>query len=423
MICDLKYGHGRVSFPLPSKWQVEFLEPEKPAPCPFEEALLQSLSDPRGETPLVDWLSATDDLLIIVSDITRYAGAERILPFLQKRFLGGRKTEILFAIGNHRKHNEMEKRQILSDRIYETIPSLDHDCYNERELVSLGRTTRGVEMTVNSRLPVKDAAIVIGTINFHYLAGFGGGRKNIFPGISGYETILGIHKTVFHKDKPGKDEKARAGVLDGNPMHEEIMEGLSFVDKPLFLINSVFNGTRNLMHISAGHMDAAHRAGCEWYKNHYGHPIKEKADVVIVSAGGFPRDINFIQTHKAIEHARGAIKQGGTMIVLGQCEDGLGHSDFLNWFDSPSLEEMESRVRAADQVYAQTAYVTRMKAESYNIILVSDLDEGQVRQMGMTAKRSVQEAIASVDQGNTMTCYAVPEGSSTLILAHDHRNL
>ena len=360
-------------------------------------------------------MAFADKILIIVSDVTRYTGAELILPLLQERFIEGRKAEILFALGNHRKHTRAEKRRILSDRIYETVPSLDHDCYDDGHLVSLGHTASGVEITVNSRLTENDAAIVIGTINFHYLAGFGGGRKNIFPGIAGYETILGIHKTVFRKDKLGKDEKARAGILEGNPMHEEIMECISFVDKPLFLINSIFNDARDLIHISTGHIDGAHRAGCEWYKDYYGRQIKEKADLAIVSAGGFPKDINFIQTHKAIEHAREAVNKGGTIIVLGQCEDGLGHPDFLSWFDSSGLDEMEARVRAADKVYAQTAYATRMKAESYNVILVSDLDEEQARKMGMTPKKSVQEAIASVDNGDAVTCHVIPEGANTLI--------
>ena len=277
-------------------------------------------------------------------------------------------------------------------------------------------------MTVNSRLMERDAAIIIGTINFHYLAGFGGGRKNIFPGIAGYETILGIHKTVFHKHKPGKDEKAKAGILDGNPMHEEIMAGLSLIDKPLFLINSIFDDARGLIYVSAGHVDKAHRAGCEWYKSNYVRQIREKADLAVVSAGGFPKDINFIQTHKAIELAREAVKKGGTIIVLGQCEDGLGHPDFLNWFDSPSLDEMESRVRVADKVYAQTAHATRIKAELYNIILVSDLDEGHVKKMGINPKKSLLEAIASVDHGKVVTCHVIPEGATTLICNSYHGN-
>ena len=291
---------------------------------------------------------------------------------------------ILFALGNHRKHTEAEQRALVSDAVYETIPCVDHDCFNDGVLSPLGVTPSGLNVALNTMLFESDATIVTGAVSFHYLAGFGGGRKCIIPGIAAYQTILDAHKRVFNKDKPGKHVRAQTGVLEGNPMHEAIMEGIALIKKPLFLINTIFDDKKRLLNMFSGDMRQSHEAGCAWYNAHFSTTVPEKADVAVVSVGGYPKDIDFIQTHKALEHVRHAVKAGGTIILLGKCEDGVGNKYFMPWFDYPSIEAMEPHVRESDKVYSQTAYSTRLKAERYHIILVSDLEDDQVKKMGMT---------------------------------------
>jgi len=307
-------------------------------------------------------------------------------------------------------------KDIVSDSVYNSVQCFDHDCFNDSVLVSIGTTTSGLQIKVNEALADADAAVITGSINFHYLAGFGGGRKSIFPGVAGYETILGIHKKVFRQDRLGKHELARSGILKGNPMHEEIMEAVGFVRTPLYLINTVVDEKKKFLNIFAGNIREAHSAGCSWYTDNFAVAIDERADVVIVSSGGFPKDINFIQSHKAIEHAMGAVKDNGTVIVNGKCEDGLGNQDFLKWFEYATIAEMEPHVRASDKVYAQTAYATRCKAARCNIALVSDLPQEQTVRMGLTPYKTVQEAIDSIDDGENKLCYIIPDGSNTLIL-------
>ena len=411
----LKYGNDVISCKLPPNWQTRVLKHKEPEPLSLKEALLNSLKTPIHEKPFADWLRQCKDILLIVPDITRYAGIERILPILYEKFFKNTNIKIIFALGNHRKQTEEEKKDILSSFIYEKIPSFDHDCFEKNSLTSIGWTSSGLEIILNSSLIRADAAIVTGSINFHYLAGFGGGRKAIFPGIAGYETILGIHKKVFNKDRPGKHELAKSGVLEGNPMHEEIMEGISLMKTPMFLINTVLDDKKNLLNIFSGNIQTAHASGCKWFMDHFGCGIEEKGDVVIVSAGGFPKDINFIQAHKAIEHAMGAVKDNGTLIVAGRCGDGLGNADFLRWFEYQTIEEMEYHVRKSDKVYAQTAYSTRIKANRCNIILVSDLEDEVVKKMGLIPKKTIEEAIDSTDNGREQQCYVIPDGSNTLM--------
>ncbi|MBA4417334.1 MAG: hypothetical protein C0392_05425 [Syntrophus sp. (in: bacteria)] len=414
-VYNLNYGSEAISFELPDKWRVNILKPVDPPPLPLREALQESLSNPIGERPLKDWLKNFKNILIIVPDITRYSGMDQVLPVLYEGFLKDHHVEIIFALGNHRKQTPEEQKSIISETIFETVSCFDHDCFDTQNLTSFGYTSTGLEVVLNSSLTRADAVIVTGSINFHYLAGFGGGRKSIFPGISGYETILGIHGKVFNKDKPGKHPCARSGVLKGNPMHEEIMEGISLIKTPMFLINTVLDDRHNLLNIFSGHVREAHESGCEWFMEHFGCTPEEKGDIAIVSAGGFPKDINFIQAHKAIEHAMGAVKDKGTVIVAGKCEDGLGNADFLKWFNYASLEEMEGDVRKADKVYAQTAYATRLKAERCRIILLSELDGETVRKMGLVPAKTMEDAVALIDTNTDLVCHLIPMGSNTLV--------
>jgi len=414
---NLKYGNERISFELPENWHAKVLKHSEPASVPLNETLFQSLQKPINHKPFAEWLKHFREVLVIVPDVTRYAGMDRVLPVLYERFLAKQniRAKIIFALGNHRKQTEEEKKSLVSGVIYDRFPCIDHNCFDNSGLTSIGTTSTGLEVVLNSLLINAEAAIVTGSINFHYLAGFGGGRKSIFPGVAGYETILGIHRKVFNADKPGKHVLAKSGILEGNPMHEEIMQGISLIKTPLFLINTVLDDKKNLLNVFTGDIKDAHKQGCAWFKEHFEIKVDKKADVVITSSGGFPKDINFIQSHKAMEHAMGAVKDKGTVIVTGQCGDGMGNSDFLKWFDLGSTGEMEPHVRIADKVYAQTAYSTKFKAERCNIVMVSQLEGNQVKKMGLTPKQTIQEAIKSIDDGKEKLCYIIPDGSNTLI--------
>lgn len=413
---SLKYGRGSVAFDVPPTWETRVLTHREPEAVPLQECLSRALEHPIGQEPFRKWIERFKEVLVIVPDVTRYAGMERILPVLCESYLKSINTRIIFALGNHRKQTAEEQQGLVSASIYERVPCFDHDCFNDGVLSSLGRTASGLEIKVNRALLQADAAIVTGSINFHYLAGFGGGRKSIFPGIAGYETILGIHKKVFREDKLGKHDLAKSGSLTGNPMHEEIMRAVALVKTPLFLINTVLNDKKDFLNIFAGDIREAHAEGCSWYEKHFAVRAEEKADIAIVSSGGFPKDINFIQAHKAIEHAMGSVKEKGLVIVNGKCEDGLGNEDFLRWFEYATIADMEPHVRAADKVYAQTAYATRCKAERCNILLVSDLTDRQATKMGMKPFKTIQEAIEFADDGTKKLCYIIPDGSNTLIL-------
>jgi lactate racemase len=413
---ELKYGREALHLEAPSSWTTHIVEARHPDTRILEDELLSSLDNPYGSKPFLQWIKDKKRILLIVSDITRYTGAERVLPILKEKFLAQKDVTVLFALGNHRKQTGEEQRSLVSDGIFESWPCIDHDCFDDEILTLLGTTTSGLEMKVNKHLHGADAIIVTGAISFHYLAGFGGGRKCIIPGVSGYRTILEAHKRVFNIDKPGKHELAQTGILAGNPMHDAIMEGIALIDRPMFLINTVFDDKKDLLGIFAGDIALSHEAGCAWYNEHFAVTVKEKCDVAVVSVGGFPKDIDFIQTHKALEHVKNAVKDGGTIILVGKCEDGIGNSYFMPWFDYPTIEAMEPHVRSSEKIYAQTAYSTRIKTNKFKVIMVSDLDDNDVLKMGMIPKKNLNVAIESVGGKGHILCYVIPEGSKTLII-------
>lgn len=410
----LRYGKGEIELDLPENFKVSEISIQKRGELsPLSDQFLRRLESPYGTKPFSSWVKDFKRVLIICPDITRYAGVEVLLPVLYERYLIGKECLVLFALGNHRKHKEEEKRRIIGDELYRIIPSLDHDCFSESELSFFGYSRSQIPVYLNSIINQFDSIVIFGSINFHYLAGFGGGRKMIIPGVAGYETILGVHRTVF-KER-GKHEKARPGVLDGNPMHEEILSGISLLKKPTFLISTVTE-EGYIEEIFAGDLISSHIRACDYYFKRYAKKVERKVDLVIASSGGFPKDINFIQTHKTMEHAIGGVKKGGYLLIIGSCSDGIGAQGFLDYFEYESIDDMEMAVRESRRVYAQTAYALRLKTLYCNIFLLSELPSEDVKRMGIIPVSSVDEALRMIDDGSMRDCYVIYDGSKTLIV-------
>jgi nickel-dependent lactate racemase len=179
--------------------------------------------------------------------------------------------------------------------------------------------------------------IGVGGVSFHYFAGFGGGRKLILPGISGEETIIANHRRSLREDPgEGLTMGCAPGALDGNPVHEDMLEGASLMPAPVFMVCGVPGAGGEPAFVSAGGMDAAHRLAAEKMLKHFSLPVGRRRRVVIASAGGHPKDINLLQSHKAIRHASRAVEDGGLLLVAASCAEGIG---------SDSLEETFARGR------------------------------------------------------------------------------
>jgi len=321
---------------------------------------------------------------------------------------------IIFATGIHRRVSEAEKQSILTPFIAQRIKTLDHNARDLAQIVRLGETSGGIPIELNRALTEHDHVIIVGGISFHYFAGFTGGRKLICPGLASSRTISATHKLAFDCEKQTRSENVGTGILDGNAVHEAFV---TVAEKfpPAFSINSIVNDRGEAVDLFCGDWISAHRRACESYALQHTIKIAEKRDLVIVSCGGFPHDINMIQAHKALETASNVCTDGGTIIFLADCAEGLGRQDFLNWFDAENSRELAEKLCENYQVNGQTAWSLLQKTGKFNIQIITSLSENETRPMRLQKARSLEEVLSGVDK--IAKGYILPFGAKFLLEA------
>ena len=402
---------------------VEFnLDPDRFSVVTASRKLETSLSDfevgaafdnPIASPPLDEIVSSADSVLIVVSDATRATASAQIVNLLVRRLVQAgvspARMAIIFATGIHRPVTEKERLELLSPFIVQRLRILQHDAYDQSKLITLGTTANGVTIEVNNALKEFSRVFVTGGITFHYFAGFTGARKSICPGLASAKTIEATHMLALDFETGGRRAGVQAGQLDGNAVHEEC-ESVASLVSPAFSINTIVDEKKNALKVFCGNWRLAHRAACDYYLDQYSVFIPAKRDIVIVSCGGFPHDINLIQGHKALDMAALACKDGGTIILLAECSDGLGRPDFLKWFDETDSRALAARLVNGYEVNGQTAWALLTKAERYRVCLVSELPSEDVKRMRMIPVRTISEALElSSGEG-----FIMPRGAAVL---------
>ena len=416
-LMELMYGDRAFSFELPERQLAAVIRTTPPVPESTPQELVNAVLDGCAEQ--VSRFRAGERVVIITSDITRYTASECYLPLLVERLnrLGIPDSDItvIIALGIHRRQTEHERRKILGP-LYGRVRVRDHDCDDPGKLVVIGTTTNGIEVTINRQVVEADRLILTGTIGFHYFAGFGGGRKSILPGVASRTACMASHFAVLDpRPGHGRNPSATTGVLEGNPVHEAMIEACAMV-KPDLLFNTVLSPDKRLIAAFAGDWQEAHAAGCRYYAEHFSWPLDKKADLVVVSCGGYPKDINLIQAHKSMEYGSQALREGGVMVLLAECRDGYGNATFFDWFRFSDLVEFEDRLRSHYEINGQTAYSLLHKARRFRTILVSSLPPEEVRAMGMTPAGDLAAAMALAEAmlPAEYAAYVIPEGGTVL---------
>lgn len=373
-----------------------------------------ALEDPIASPPIDELVSSDDSVLIVVSDATRATASAQVVNLLVRRLVqcgvSPARMAVIFATGIHRPVTEKEKLELLSPFIVQRLQVLAHDAYNPANLATFGTTANGVTAELNRALKGFSRVFLIGGITFHYFAGFTGGRKSICPGLASAQTIEATHKLALDFDTGGRRAGVQTGALDGNAVHEEC-ERVAALVAPAFSINTIVDETKRATKLFCGNWKAAHRAACDYYLDRYSAQVSEKRDIVIVSSGGFPHDINLIQAHKALDMAALACNDGGTIILLAECSDGLGRPDFLKWFDARDSRALAARLVNGYEVNGQTAWALLSKAERFRVCLVSELPPDEVRKMRMVPVRTIEEALAQAGSGDG---FILPRGAAVL---------
>lgn len=412
---QLRYGHAQIPFEYDEN-QFQILGEKTESRALSDVEIGERLDNPVDSAPLEEIIQPNETVLLVVPDATREAAAGQIVNLLVRRLIANGTNpgdiRIIFATGIHRPVTEEEKREILTTFIAQRIKILEHDAKDLMSHLRLGETARGISIELNRALVEHDHVILVGGITFHYFAGFSGGRKMICPGLGSSRTISETHKLAFDFERKTRGAGVDLAKLSGNPVHEEFAEIVRKIN-PSFSTNSIVNDRGELTELFAGNWQTAHERACEFYEKTHLVQISEKRETVIVSAGGSPLDINLIQAHKALEMAARACTNGGTIILLAECGDGLGRKDFLKWFESETSNALAEKLCSSYQVNGQTAWSLMTKAERFNIRIITAIPERETNLMRLKKFGSLNEALAGIDKNSKG--YILPFGGKFLI--------
>ena len=407
---DLKYGRTTIPFDYDAdRFDVLHGGVEK---SPLSDAEIgERLDAPIDSKTLENIVAPGESVLIVVPDATRQTACGQVVNLIVRRLIASGTnafdTRIIFATGIHRKVTDAEKSDILTPFIAQRIKTLDHDPRDLMQIVRLDETSGGIPVELNRALLEHDHVIILGGVTFHYFAGFTGGRKLICPGLASSKTVSATHKLAFDCETKSRRAGVDTGLLDGNAVHEAFVEVVKKIN-PAFAVNTIVNDAGEAVDLNCGDWIASHRVACDAYAREHTIEIPEKRDLVIVSCGGFPHDINLIQAHKSLEAASKACNDGGTIIFLAECSDGLGRNDFLRWFKAKNSTELASRLCEKYQVNGQTAWSLLKKAEQFDIRIVTSLDESELEQMRL-------KSVKSIEPDGLKSGYILPNGAKLLL--------
>jgi nickel-dependent lactate racemase len=414
MEIKLGYGKEKVSVTIPDRCVQAVLEPNRvEIGLTGVEEVERAMRNPIGTGRLKDIVQPGERVCVITSDITRPMPTKLVLPaVLEELERGGVRAQdvtVVFALGNHRAHTEEEKRYLVGDDAYRRIRCVDSD---QKRMARLGTTSFGTPVDVFEEVARADRVVCLGNIEYHYFAGYSGGAKAIMPGVSTAAAIQANHSRMV-------EETSAAGRIEGNNVRADIEEAARFrsID---FIVNVVLDENKRIVRAVAGDHIRAHREGCAFLDLFYKAGIDERADIVLVSPGGYPKDINLYQAQKALDNAKHAVKDGGIVILAASCMEGLGEEVFERWMrDAKSPDDMVEKIRRCFELGGHKAAAIGMVQQRADIWLVSDMDADFVRSIFMMPFNSAQAALDSalLRLGEDARVIVMPYGGSTLPVA------
>ena len=373
----LRYGRSTIELAVPAA--AERLEPCEPALAldrdNFRAGLAAELPDPLPSGRIV----------VVVADKTRLCGYPTVLPWLvellAERGAGPERVVFLIAYGVHSRQSEEESLAAYGP-VYRQYPFVHHDCDDQDAFVDLGRTGRGTPARVRRELVEAGLVLTVGAVSHHYFAGFGGGRKLLFPGLGERRAILANHRLFLDPATRTLHPNCCAGQLAGNPLAEDLDEIARLLPRPLS-VHGLLDSSGALVACRFGRGPDAFTRACREHDRCFRAPGDRRYDLVVASAGGYPKDINLIQAHKAIDNAAGFVGDGGTLVLLAECADGVGSAGFLPFFDLGGREQAFDQLILDYSGNGGTALALMAKNERIRIRLLTALDPEVCQRIGV----------------------------------------
>ena len=411
----LPYGKTDVCIRVPARNLLGTIEPaERQGALDAKAEVERALKEPIGSKRLGEIVKPESKVAIVVDDATRKAPSEvMLLPVLAELSLAGVKEEnvtVIFGCGTHRAVKPEEATALLGAEALKRVKTISHDC-RAQDLVHLGTTkTHGNKVFVNRVFAEADVKVLLGDVGFHYYAGYGGGRKSVLPAVTGEETIKHNHAMLLHAN-------ARTGVLEDNPVHRDMTEAarLAKVD---FIVNVVENKKGEIVKAFAGDLEQAFLEAVKLVDEMYRITVDRRADIIVISAGGHPADMNLYQAYKALDNALDAVKRGGVIILVAECPEGHGNQVFYDWMTRfGELKNVEREIKRNFVLGGHKAYYLLKALQNHQIILVSSLPDYYATSIfKLKTARAVNDAFAEALKiaGSASRVWAMPQGSYTL---------
>ena len=422
----LPYGKDSIELSLQQHHVLEVLKPDKKkhknSLLSENEIVRKALENPFGSPRLKKMLKPEETVCIIISDITRaWQRMHVFLPVLIRELsdsgIPDHQITFICATGSHRNITDEEAKILLGEELFHRFKFYNHDCHDADNLKYLGTTSFGTKVMVNRMALAHDHLIITGGIVFHDLAGWGGGKKSILPGICGYDTIMSNHSLSLG-DQPGDGihECVRCGTIEGNRLNEDMEEAAEMVN-PSFMLNVIVNSEGRIGSAVTGNYQLAFEEGKKLLDQTDRISIDVLADMAVVSAGGYPKDINLYQSTKALSSAKEAVKKGKVILLLCQCPEGVGHPEVKNLLEAFDTHmEREGEMRRAFTVSKFAGFLVSQIAEDYQVYCVTELEPVLLEKLGINVYQNVEDALEAItkEHGKNLNTYVIPSGSNVL---------
>jgi len=417
MIFKLPYGNSILSAKINEKRILGVLEGKKLKKIDnISLEILKAINNPIGCLSLKNQKFKKSNVVIIVNDITRPCPTAIILEVLVAELnnLGVRDNDItiVIATGTHRPSTSSEIKYMLG-KMADRIKVICHDCQDEKNLTFVGTTSENIDIYANKVVVNANVRILIGTIVPHQSAGFSGGRKSLVPGVTSLNTLKKHHSFPIRPFKPAY------GWLHGNPFHEQAVEGARLIGVD-FIINVVPNSNKEIVAVVAGDLELAHEAGVDICRQMCELTIAQQADIVIVSPGGFPRDMNLYQAQKAIAVAEMAVMPGGVIILVAECREPIEDNDFPRWLkaaDTP-MNVIERFQKEGFNIGSAKAFSFARACQNFNVVVVSNnICENELSNLFLKGARNLENALKIAEEivGDNSKIFIIPNGNNIII--------
>ncbi len=413
----MKYGKNGLPLELPDDFEVTVIQ-KKPMPVldDPEGAVQYAFANPIACNTLREEARGCRTACILICDITRPVPNGLILPAMIRELieagLNPGSITVLVATGLHRPNEGEELCELVgSDWVLDTVHVANHFARDDEEHEYLGTTSNGIEARLDRRFVRADLRIVIGLVEPHFMAGYSGGRKIIVPGVAHEKTIR-----AFHCARVLENCKATNCVIEGNPLHETQMEIVQMLGKCL-AVNTVIDEDRRISFVNFGKIEESHQEAVSFVRPFTEIPLNRRFRTVVTSSAGYPLDKTYYQTVKGMVGALEILEQGGNLIIVSACSEGMGSADYaeaqvclINRGPERFLQDILEKRYAAIDEWQTEMQVKAMKRA--NIFLYSEgLTEDQQGLTGVTRITSPSKAIAEIvkTQGDRRVA-VIPEG-------------